>query len=213
MEQEKNELVKKKKNRSRILFNIWLFTIIFIVVRSISTYIYHDKFIWENTKVLNASDFWTRNIIKIVIMLLLITLLYFTRIYELINNFIWGVFSDKEEKKKYKRTKLVVWIIISILLYFFVVPKAINMTNVLSSFVKNIWLFFIHLIPTFLISTTLYFIILFGINHWKKQKSNEDTALDLEKISVSSNIEENNDIINLTTKTEQKAELWETNIK
>gem|GEM_PF-6885179 len=37
------------------------------------------------------------------------------------------------------------------------------------------------MIPILLIAIALHFATLFGIKHWKKQKANEATALDLEK--------------------------------
>ncbi len=184
METKDIQKPKKKKKFSKFLLNIIIFWIIFLVVWLLSTYVFHNGFIWQKEKPLNYQNFWTRQMVNFIILLVLFIILYYTRVYEFINNFIWWVFSNKEEKNKYEKTKLIVWIIILVLLYFFVVPKTIKLTNSISSFLINIGKLFIHLIPVFLISFALYFVFLLALRHRNKQKENAKNALDLEKMET-----------------------------
>gem|GEM_PF-3906254 len=87
MEQEEKKIIKKKRDWLRIILNLSVFLSILLVVWLISKYFFHYEFIFQKDKPLNSTG-WTRQMVNVIILLIMFVVLYFTRIYEMINNFI-----------------------------------------------------------------------------------------------------------------------------
>jgi hypothetical protein len=98
-------------------------------------------------------------------------LLYWLKVYKYLYQLIVGVSGNW---RVYKVIKRVIWVALILFMYFEVVPRTVDLLNLIASFFYNVIGFLLYAVPVFGLSLIVSIVVYIILN---RQKHNHDKVL------------------------------------
>ncbi len=144
----KDILIKYKKE---IIASV-TFTIVFAIFLSIWHYVFGKSFAWKEIDPIPKPQEFVRFIYSALVFVTFGAFLYWIKFYKFLHSVIVRGLRDW---KLYKDIKSIIWTSLILVMYFFVVPKVIDILNSTISIVYNLSVFILYLLPPLLSSLVI----------------------------------------------------------
>lgn len=142
---------------------------VFLVSLSLIILLWHfdkgDNFVWRNIEPISAPSLFARIFYSALVFVTVGFLLYLVRFYRLLHTFFVKFIGDR---KLYKEVKKIIWGVLILIMYFYIVPKIVNVLNLCCSFIYNIYGFILFKLPLVGISSIILIASFFVIFKYKK---------------------------------------------
>lgn len=144
----KHTLTKYRKEiiSSAILSILFSFTLLFW------HYGLGKCFVWTKIEPISAPDLFERYFYSAFVFVTLGAFLYFIRFYQFLHGVIVGIFGDW---RLYKDIKGFIWGGLILVSYFWIIPRVVDLLNIIISFFYNVFGLILYSIPSLAISLIL----------------------------------------------------------
>lgn len=158
----KKYLIKYKKE---IIISA-TFTVVFFVLLSLWHYALGKSFAWREIDPIPKPQEFVRFIYSALVFVTIGAFLYWIKFYKFLHLVIVGKLRNW---KLYKDIKAIIWTSLILIMYFFVVPKVIDLLNSIISIVYNLSIFILYLLPPLLLSVALVLLVVYLIKNLIKK--------------------------------------------
>jgi len=141
------------------------FTIIFALSLSLWHYTLGRSFVWQEIDPIPKPNEFVRIIYSALVFVTFGAFLYWVRFYQFLHSIIVRGLGDW---RLYKDIKAIIWISLMLVMYFFVVPKVVDLLNSLISIFYNLLIFILYLMPPLGVSIILIIAIILVINKYSR---------------------------------------------
>ncbi len=159
------------KNKKEIV-SAAIYAIIFALVFLIWQFVSGKSFQWAEISPISMPDLLSRVLYSALVYVTLGAFLYWIKFYQFLHFILVGILGDW---KLYKDTKGLIWFSLILAMYFWVVPKFVDLSNAIISFFYNILNLILYLFPPLGISLIVFSIgyIIFKNKHILKKENKE----------------------------------------
>lgn len=161
-----------KENMKEIVASA-AFLFVFAFVMLLWHYILGKKFEWVEISPISMPDIPSRLFYSILTYWTIGRFLYKIYFYKILSIILGQIFG---KWKLYDDTKDVIWNFLLFLMFFYIIPKTVDLLNAIISFFYNIFCLILYLFPPFGISLVLCIIVIYfikknNIKIWRTQNS------------------------------------------
>jgi len=128
------------------------FTLVFFIFLSLWHYALGKSFVWKEINPIPKPQEFVRFIYSALVFATFGAFLYWIKFYKFLHSVIVEGLRDW---KLYKDIKAIIWTSLILVMYFFVVPKVIDLLNSTISIIYNLSVFILYLLPPLLSSLVI----------------------------------------------------------
>jgi len=141
-----------KENKKEIVSST-AFAVVFALAILLWLFVFGKSFQWEAISPISAPTFFNRLFYSALVFLTFGAFLYWVRFYQFLYQFIVKGLGDRQ---LYRGIKGIIWGSLILAMYFWVVPKVVELLNSVISFFYNILNLILYLFPPLGISLIIF---------------------------------------------------------
>ncbi len=141
-----------------------IFFIIFSLMLLFWYFFLGKSFLWRNIEPISAPNFFERAFYSALVFISVGALLYFIRFYQFLHFLIINLTGNW---RWYKGIKSILWGCLILVMYFWIIPRIVDLLNYVISFFYNIFGLILYAIPPLGISLVIFIPLLVFIKKYK----------------------------------------------